>query len=140
MLVIKLISICAVIAVGMVLFYALSTRCEEVTRQKLLTAPAAYWVAAVAWAAIFGYKWRLYLASNGGNVLNGTVVIVLAAFFACGIAIRNFTELGAFYGAVRTSLQAVMLPVTVLLLPFYPLWLLWRRLSAPVPVRVVADE
>jgi hypothetical protein len=40
----------------------------------------------------------------------------------------------------RTVLQLSLLPVTAALLPFYPIWKLWKRITGPVAVYVVRDH
>jgi hypothetical protein len=138
--VLKLLVIAATLVVAMVVYYAFDSRCEEAFGRKLLTASSAYCMAAAAWLGYFGSGWRQSLLKSGGDALNGTLLVAIAGVLAIALVAMNYARLGPFFGTLRTALQLLLLPLTACLLPFYPLWVLWRRLSGPIPVRVVRDE
>jgi len=138
--VLRILGLVGMVAVALIVYYAVAVRCEEVHREKLLTAPAAYWMAAAAWLGYGGFHWRQELVASGGDVLNGTLVMGCAAVLAVVLLVSNFLRLRLFFGSVRTILQFLLLPLTVPLLPLYPMWVFFRRLAGPVPVRVIREE
>ncbi len=73
----------------------------------LASAAAIYW----------GWEWRLRLIQHHGDVLNGTLIVVVGCAIAAFVLVRNFVNYPVGYGLLATALQLITFPFFAILIP-----------------------
>lgn len=138
--VLKILGVVAAVVIILIVYFAFDSRCEARNGRRLLTDTAVFGMAVAGWLVYIGIAWRQSLMESGGDALNGMLIAVCGAALALFFMVMNYRNLGPFFGSLRTALQLLFLPVSMVLTPFYPLWALWKRMRGPIEVYVINDR
>lgn len=105
MAVLKFIFFVAIVIVILAGIFHFNEHCQKKFSYRFFTS-ASYITSAVAtWAAMAGYNWYEYSNQNGGDILNGIVIMIIAGIIAGALIYYNFKKTNLIYGVGGTALQ-----------------------------------
>lgn len=97
MTVLKIIGFIAVAIAVLVAIGRFNTHCQNKFSYRFFTTISFVAAAAATWLAMAGYSWYEHSSKNGGDVLNGIVIMIIAGIIAGALiyygSVQNFSHI-----------------------------------------------
>lgn len=105
MLVLQILGGLIALFIGYVFLSIFNDHCEEKFDYKFFNKVALVVIGISLALGLFGYEWYINSKTDGGDTLNGVVLLALSGIAAAGLIYMNFSKTSIIYGVGGSIIQ-----------------------------------